>query len=706
MARIPTLDGPQVQQRGLGAPTVGGQGPDNSGLQRGLAQIGQAAQQLAMREKEKADTALLMDAERQLSDWKMSTLFDQENGVYTRKGKNALDITNATLPQFDGKVAEIEKSLTNDAQRNRWKTIVNSQRQALGNELNRYEFGERQRYYDDVDEGQLTSAVEGARNYYNDPQQVAYYQNKANAVLGAQAQRKGLPSELAEQQRLKVNSAIHSAVAERMLQDDPLQAMTYYAGNRDGMTADDQLRLSTVLEPMVQRRVGADIADSLLSGGDADYQRYLPAQFQQESGGRQFGADGKPLTSKAGAVGVAQVMEATGPEAARLAGVPWDRDRWMNDPLYNAALGAAYSREQFKNFRDPVLALAAYNAGPGRVQEVLQKVGDPRTGAVSHQQFLGALPRETQGYVTSIIKNSPRSVAAQGSDVYAQAMAGAQQLPPGEARDAALERIKAFKDANDAQQRAVYDDAAEVVKTSGYAGLSPQHLSALSGDDLGKLKRLDKQLRGDEDAVTVPGKLDELLTMPIEKLATLSLEKDIRPYLSRADFKTVQSAWKAARKGDGSVKDVAKAEKDTLERFMAKAGLRIGSSKDALEPDNLAKQDQFRASYEARKESFRQAQGREPSLKEAEELAGQLLMDVRLSGTGWLGDNTAKLWEVQPEQLGQVYVNQSDLTLETIPVSERAAISAELRRNNVPVSEANIIAAYADKLATIGTSIR
>lgn len=701
MARIPDYSGRQVQVRPVGDAGFSMRAPDASGLVQGIADV----ENFALREKEKADTAAVMDAERQLAEWKQATMFDPEKGVYTRKGKNALDVTNQTLPQFDARAAELEKILTNDAQRNRWKAVVNGQRERFNGELNRYEFGERETHYDDIDKGQLESAVQGATLYYNQPEQLAYYQNKMNAVLGARAQRKGLPAELAEAERLKANSSLHAAVTDRLLTDDPLQAMSYYVNNRAGMTADDQVRASKALEPMVQRRIGADIGESLLSGGDADYQRYLPAQFQQESGGRQFGADGKPLTSKAGAVGVAQVMEATGPEAAKLAGVTWDRDRWLNDPQYNAALGAAYSREQFKVFKDPVLALAAYNAGPGRVQEALQKVGDPRTGEVSHERFLQALPQETQGYVTNIVKNSPRSVAAQGSDVYAQAMTGAQQLPPGEARDAALERIKAFKEASEAQQRAVYDEAADIVKEGGYAGLGPQHLAALSGDDLGKLKRLDKQLRGDEDAVTVPGKLDELLTMPTEKLATLSLERDVRPYLSRSDFKTVQSAWTAARKGDGSVKDVAKAEKDTLERFMAKAGLRIGSSKDALEPKNLAKQDQFRASYEARKESFRQAQGREPSLKEAEELAGQLLMDVRLSDTGWR-DDAAQLWQVQPEQLGQVYVNQSDLTLETIPVSERAAISAELRRNNVPVSEANIIAAYADKLATIGTSIR
>lgn len=87
-----------------------------------------------------------------------------------------------------------------------------------------------------------------------------------------------------------------------------------------------------------------------------------------ESGGNQFSKDGAPLVSPKGAVGVAQVMEDTGPEAARLAGVEWDRDKWLNDPRYNAKLGQAYFGAQMKKYdNNPVLAVAAYNAGPGAV---------------------------------------------------------------------------------------------------------------------------------------------------------------------------------------------------------------------------------------------------------------------------------------------------------------------------------------------------
>jgi hypothetical protein len=119
--------------------------------------------------------------------------------------------------------------------------------------------------------------------------------------------------------------------------------------------------------------------------------KYWPALVHQESRGNQ------DAVSPKGATGVAQVMPATGPEAAALAGLGWDPVAFKKDPVYNAKLGRAYFRKQMAdNDNDPALALAAYNAGPG----ALKRAGGD----------LSKLPQETQDYVPAIMSKADQGM--------------------------------------------------------------------------------------------------------------------------------------------------------------------------------------------------------------------------------------------------------------------------------------------------------
>lgn len=77
-------------------------------------------------------------------------------------------------------------------------------------------------------------------------------------------------------------------------------------------------------------------------------------------------------TSPKGAIGPGQVMPATAPEAARLAGVPFDDHLYRTDAAYNDKLGEAYYSHQLAKFGDPVKAAAAYNGGASRVTRAIR----------------------------------------------------------------------------------------------------------------------------------------------------------------------------------------------------------------------------------------------------------------------------------------------------------------------------------------------
>lgn len=164
---------------------------------------------------------------------------------------------------------------------------------------------------------------------------------------------------------------------------------------------------------------GADAAkreiEALGLTSDRGFDVLAGAVKGQESGGQQFTADGKPLTSKAGAVGVMQVMPGTGPEAAAAAGLPWDETKFRTDAGYNEALGKAYLRKMLDRYDgNRTLALAAYNAGPGSVDGWLKTIGDPRDGKISNEDFAAAIPfKETRAYVRNV---STKAAAGGGGD--------------------------------------------------------------------------------------------------------------------------------------------------------------------------------------------------------------------------------------------------------------------------------------------------
>lgn len=116
----------------------------------------------------------------------------------------------------------------------------------------------------------------------------------------------------------------------------------------------------------------------------------------QESMGRQFGPDGKPLTSKSGAVGVAQVMPGIAQSMAEKYGLEWNQERFYNDAAYNESIGKAFFNDLVDKYGDTSKVLAAYNRGETNLNASLKKHGD---------NWQSAQPAETQDYIKRISAN-------------------------------------------------------------------------------------------------------------------------------------------------------------------------------------------------------------------------------------------------------------------------------------------------------------
>lgn len=111
--------------------------------------------------------------------------------------------------------------------------------------------------------------------------------------------------------------------------------------------------------------------------------------------------------SGAGAKGLLQVMTVTAEHVCRDYKIKCELKRLLTDTAYNTMLGSAYTADRMDEFRGSyILALAGYNAGPGRTRQWIRELGDPRDADADPIDWIERIPiQETREYVAKVLAN-------------------------------------------------------------------------------------------------------------------------------------------------------------------------------------------------------------------------------------------------------------------------------------------------------------
>ena len=132
--------------------------------------------------------------------------------------------------------------------------------------------------------------------------------------------------------------------------------------------------------------------------------------------------------SPVGASGLMQIMPATAKWIAKKMGVRDFTPSQINELDTNLQFGSFYLKTVFDDLdRSPVMASAAYNAGPGRPRSWRGTLSQPVEGAI----FAEIVPfTETRGYVKHVLSNTAWYAALfTGAPQSLKAMLG--QVQPG-----------------------------------------------------------------------------------------------------------------------------------------------------------------------------------------------------------------------------------------------------------------------------------
>jgi soluble lytic murein transglycosylase len=417
MPRVPEYDNFKVM------PNIQPVGAVNSGISaeastigarqliRAGEQIQRGGQELANLEVDalaRANQLRIDESLNKLKEAELKMRFDPQNGFENIRGKDALErasgksLTQDYTEMLQQHASEIENGLANDAQKQAFRMNANNIITSFGGSVEQHEGKEFQSYALSVRDGTIQNRMTEIGLNYNNPEAVDEAVTSIAAATYDQARLMGKSAEWAEAQTREATSKAHRTAIETALQNNnPTFADMYMKKYAKTMQPDDILAVNGHVTKELDSQIAADTATQVMQEvgpkiTTSDSDRAFNIALGTESGHRQFAADGSPLLSPKGATGIAQVMPATGPEAAKLAGVPWDENKFKNDAAYNKALGKAYFEKQLQDFDGNLaMAYAAYNAGPGRLQQAINKANAVK----QPQNWVAYLPKETQDYV-------------------------------------------------------------------------------------------------------------------------------------------------------------------------------------------------------------------------------------------------------------------------------------------------------------------
>jgi soluble lytic murein transglycosylase len=113
--------------------------------------------------------------------------------------------------------------------------------------------------------------------------------------------------------------------------------------------------------------------------------------------------------SHAGARGLMQLMPGTAREQSGKLGIQYMSAGLFDDTDYNIRLGDSYFQRMLAYYDGAYpLAIGAYNAGPGRVNQWLRLNGDPRKGEIDWVTWVEKIPAnfETRYYIMRVLGNA------------------------------------------------------------------------------------------------------------------------------------------------------------------------------------------------------------------------------------------------------------------------------------------------------------
>ena len=672
---------------------------------------GAVAMDMELEALKQANQLRVDDALNKALEAEMRLAYDKDAGYTNQRGISALErasgkpLADEYDEEFGKAVESIGAGLSNDYQRQAFGQAIAKRRAAFRAGAMKHEADEFRTYTLSVREGTIATRMQQIGLNYNNPEVIDEAITSIRAATYDAAKLQGKSAEWSDAQARKMVSNAHkTAIAAALEKNDVAYADRYLKRYGKAMEADDLLQTTGLITKEMDLRVGTSAATEVMGRwaprivpGDMD--RLTNIVMGIESAGRRYDANGKmlegPATKYGTAKGEMQVLDGTNRDPGF--GVQPAAD---DSPEERARVGRDYLAAMVREYDGDVSkALAAYNWGPGNLDEAVKEHGP---------NWLQAAPQETRSYVERGVREFGAGAGRGKRPSLAEIKAdlrGDPMLAGNPARLKAAEEAaeKQYRDIEAAEKQAT-DEALDTAYRGLYAnggnmGALPVSVRAMiPGDKLGAVMGFADTVRKSGGAVHNPEAWAQILSMPRESLAAMSpieFFREFRPHLDDAHLEKGYALLNDARGEVGT--DAKHLEVITTANRVKKAAIdagllpAIGKAND----NEVKAFAQFERLVDDRVRQFEATdlQGkRKANSAELQQIIDGTLMDkVFVSRTGWI-DREVIAGLAAPEDLTRAYVNVGgqEVRVAQIPASQRAVIASKLQGRGLPVTEQRI----------------
>jgi hypothetical protein len=210
-----------------------------------LRPLEQSVQEMVQRERQKADTTALLDADNQLSTLQV----DLHTHATAMQGRDAMGALAAVQEGWQKGVSEIANGLKTEQQRAAFANRVGARWGTLYEAVQNHTAVEAQQYQQQTTQAAIENRLNAAITYYDQPRAVHQAVSETQAILADYGQHNGWAPEVVQQKQAQAVSAIHAGVIDRLLATgNDLAAQHYYEANKTEITGAASAQIESALE--------------------------------------------------------------------------------------------------------------------------------------------------------------------------------------------------------------------------------------------------------------------------------------------------------------------------------------------------------------------------------------------------------------------------------------------------------------------------